>query len=481
MSVLEDLRGKRLHVVGVAGQEGYAVTRFLVGKGFGDFTVHDHSADQAALRQQFVSLHESMPPGEAEAAFEQLASMPIELKLGSAYLEGIEAADLVFVPQSWHRYDFNGSLRRARQAGVRLKPLIQLCFELAPCPILGVTGTCGKSTTVALTRAMLRSAGREVYSSGNDRANDWSFERLEALSPRALVVLEISNRQLMDMPYSPHIAVVTNITPHHLDEHASFEHYLSTKANLVRHQKRGDIAVLNADNAATRGLARLTPASLREFSVQRPVDEGAFLRERRLVVREGGKESVLLSTDELQLPGRHNLLNVLAAALAARAAGAPWPAIRRAAVAFKGLENRLSRVREHKGVTWIEDSQSTDPVSTLAAVRAFSGPKILIAGGSSQTATAASYLELGAALASSGVKAAFLIGDTAPLMRQAFARGAPVVPVRVCPTLEAAVEGAARVAGPGHTVIFSPGCESFGMFRDYRDRAGRFRALVEAM
>lgn len=486
---VEALRRRRVHVVGVAGQEGYAIIRYLVGKGFRGLVAHDLSADREALRRQFISFHQSLGAEAAEQAFAALLAMPIELRLGDAYLEGVEEAEVVFVPQSWHRYEVNQPLRRAQAAGVRLKPLIHLFFELAPCSILGVTGTCGKSTTVALLRAMLLAAGREIYSSGNDRANVWSFERLEAMPADGLVVLEISNRQLMDMPYSPRVGVITNLSPHHLDEHPSFEHYVATKANLIRHQRSGDVAVLNADCPATHGLAGLTRGSLREFSVQRAVSEGAFLRNAapnagtgaQLVVREEGRETPLMAAAAVQLPGLHNLQNVLAAALAARAVGAPWEAIRRAVAAFTGLEHRLSPVRTLHGVAWIEDSQSTDPVATIAAIRSFAAPKVLIAGGSSRTATLEGYLELGRALADGGVRAAFLIGDTAPQMAEAFARAAPDVPVRACVTLDQAVEGAARTAVAGDVVVLSPGCESFGMFRDYRDRAERFRALVAAL
>lgn len=472
-SRLESYRGKNIHVVGLAGAEGATVVDFLLSHGIRTLTAHD-----LHRREEFVAAyertHQWQEPLRRQEAARALQEAPITIRWVARYLEGIERAEVVFVPQSWFRYPENAPLASLRARGVPFSSMTHLFFEECPCPIIGVSGTNGKFTVAFLVHQMLVRSGLRAHFSGNDRSHVPVLYVLDQLRPSDWLVLEISNRQLIDLPYSPHIGVLTNIVPHHLDDHGTMENYVAAKANLLRFQGPGDLAVLNADNPHTAALA----ARARQpflFSRSRSVIPGAFVHDGNVVVaRDGIQQSFPLTV--LQLPGAHAVENALAAALTASLAGASAPAMVEILSEFTGLPYRFRLVAESGGVRFYEDSLATNPTAAAAAIAAMDRAFVLIAGGARPRATAEDFLPMRAALDHAPVRAVLLIGATADLLAEAL-RGLPV-PVRGAGTLEQAVEAARAAAASGQAVLLSPGCESFDQFTDYRERGDRFVAAV---
>ncbi len=475
-STIERLRGKQVHVVGFAGTEGAAVVDFLVGRGVTSITAHEmHMPGE--FEDAYNRTHLWLGAEERNAAAQRLLSYPITYQWKDRYLAGLERAEVIFVPQSWFRLAHNAPLHQVRERGVPFSSMTQLFFEVSPCPIIGVTGTNGKFTVAHLIHQMLRQSGFTAYFSGNDRSHVPMLYYVDEIPSEAWLVLEISNRQLVGLPYSPHIAVVTNIAPHHLDDHGTMDVYIAVKRTIVAHQGADDMAVLNADNPHTAAMA----ASARHpylFSRTRRLERGASVGDGRLVIAlDRIEQTVPLSV--LQVPGAHMLENALAAALAAALAGASAPAIAGVLAEFRGLPYRFHLVAEVHGVRYVEDSLATNPAAATAAIASLDRPFILIAGGARPKATPEEFAPMRDALERSPARAVLLIGRTAPQLARAFA--GMRVPVDTVQTLDVAVKEAAARARPGDAVLLSPGCESFDQFTDYRERGDRFAELVKEL
>ena len=478
--IIARLRGKQIHVVGLSGTEGAAVVEFLLSRGIDTITAHELQSEET-FPETFRRVHEWMTPAEQDAAIRRLLAAPIRRQFRGHYLEGLGRADVIYAGQAWFRHPENAPVRRARDAGVPLSSMTELFFETVPCPILGVTGTNGKFTVVHLASQMLSASGIRTFVSGNDRTHVPILYRLHEVTADSVLVLEISNRQLLGLRYSPHIAVVTNLAPHHLDDHGSFEAYVEAKRGILDHQRAGDWAILNADDPATWGLAPASRARVLPFSRTQDVAEGACLRGGEITVRLDGREERICPSAALKVPGSHALENALAAALGARVAGATPEAIAEVLRAFGGLPYRMRLAAEIDGVRYYEDSLATNPAAAAAAIRAFDRPLVLIAGGQRRGGTAEDFAPIAAALRERPVRAVLLIGAMAGHIEAAIGRsnGGPAV-IR-CESLESAVRTAREVARPGDVVSLSPGCESFDQFRDYRERGNRYLALVTAL
>jgi UDP-N-acetylmuramoylalanine--D-glutamate ligase len=479
-AVARRLQGRNVHVVGLSGTEGATVADFLLRCGLTTITAHD-LATREAFPEAFRSAHVWMSPREADAAVARLLGGPITIRFRDRYLEGIDRAEVIYAGQAWFRYPENEPVRRARDAGVPLSSMTALFFETVPCPILGVTGTNGKFTVVHLAAAMLGESGRRTFVSGNDRTHVPILYRLDEVTGDAILVLEISNRQLVGLPYSPHIAVITNITPHHLDDHGSFEAYMETKRTILRHQGRDDWAILNGDDPTVCALGAAAPARCLWWSRTRHVERGACIVDGWITLRLGGRDERVCEAD-LPVPGAHMLENALAAALASRVAGAHPDAIGRALRAFRGFPHRLSHVADVDGVRYYEDSLATNPAAAAAAIRALDRPLVWLGGGQRRNGTADDFRPVAEALRDRGVRGVCLFGAMAPHIEAAIAQAGGIeAPVISCGTLDQAVRTAAALAQPGDAVTLSPACESFDQFRDYRHRAARYRMLVEAL
>ncbi len=462
-----------VHVVGLAGTEGAAVVDFLVRHGARQVTAHDlHTPEE--FGEEFHRTHAWMTPNERATALQRLVAPPIVVRYRDRYLEGIGAADVIFVPQSWFRYPQNAPLRALHDRGRHFSSMTQLFFETCPSPVCGVTGTNGKFTVAQLIYNMLRRSGTVAFFSGNDRSHVPMLYFVDQIPSSGWLVLEISNRQLVDLPYSPQLAVITNIAPHHLDDHGTMDAYVETKRTILTHQRADDMAVLNADNDYTAQMARDCTRPYM-FSRTHRVHPGAYVDRTDLVIVTSAVES-RLPLSVLTLPGPHMVENALAASLAASLAGASITAIAEVLAEFRGLPYRGRLVREVAGVAYYEDSLATNPTAAAAGIVSMRRPFVLIAGGARPKARPEDFAPMRDALATAPAKAVLLIGTTAPVMADALA-GMPIL-VSVVGTLERALAAADAHTVPGDAVLLSPGCESFDQFRDYRDRGDRFVALV---
>ncbi len=457
-----EFEGLKVTIIGLA-REGTALARFLAGKG-AEVTISDIKGEEEL--------------GERMAS---LAHLPVRFVLGGHPLSLLDETDVLFVsPGVPIEIPI---VQEARRRGIPVSGESRLFCELCPAPIIGITGSSGKTTTTAVTGEMLREAGLQTWVGGN--IGRPLIEHLEEIGPQDRVVMELSSFQLKLFgpdfglePLSPPLAAVLNITPNHLDRHPSMEDYIASKKNIFLHQKEDGVVVLGYDNAITRGLASEARGRVWFFSLGE-LPEGAFLRDETLVLKVGEAEMEICRTGEVRMLGRHNVANLLAASLLAFIGGADIEAIRCVATTFRGVEHRLEFVREVRGVQYYNDSIATSPERVVAALNSFDGSIILLAGGRDKNLPWEEMAEL----AVRKVRHIVIFGEAAPkierAIREARARlGTEGPGISLCPTLEEAVEEASRVAKPGEIVLLSPGGTSFDAFRDYAHRGERFKELV---
>lgn len=397
-------------------------------------------------------------------------------------------------------------VRAAAAAGIPLSNDGLLTLIHCPVPIIGITGSAGKTTTTTLVGLMLKAAGFTVYVGGN--IGTPLLDRLAVIGPGDKVVMEFSSFQGELFDHSPAIAGLLNITPNHLDRHPSMSHYAAAKANLLRFQGSSDVCVLNADDGYTgpwlrSGRCQIAAGEGQEavyfplqgtrlgFSLREEVQAGAFLRgkpgqglaDEALVWRQPGlPDAVVCRAAEARLRGRHNLANILAACCLAGAAGADVGAMRAVATTFAGVEHRLEIVRERGGVTWVNDSIATAPERTVAALRAFGEPIVLLAGGRDKNLP----WDECAAVIHERAHHVILFGEAASLIHEALLKyaedvGIAAAAITRCDDLPQAVAAAARAARPGDVVLLAPGGTSFDAYQDFAARGEHFRVLVEAL
>ncbi len=362
-------------------------------------------------------------------------------------------------------------LRRARERGVEVIAEIELASRLLEGPVLAITGSNGKSTTTALLGHLLQAAGHRAEVCGN--IGEPLSSKVDG-APGRVFVVELSSFQLEStISLRPRVAALLNLSPDHLDRYESLEHYGQAKQRIFRNQGAGDVAVVNADDAAVMDLSPVAPVRTRAFSRRRPVEDGCYLDGRTVLeVVPGHPPEILFDLDQLALEGEHNIENAMAASLSARSFGAPTRELSAALPSFGGLPHRLQRVGERSGVRYYDDSKGTNVAATASSLAGFDDGSVhLILGGRNKDA------DLGELRPIVEAKAAetYLIGETADelegLLRE----------VAVCHnvgTLEAAVQLAADRAKPGQAVVLSPACASFDQFRSFVDRGETFQRLV---
>jgi UDP-N-acetylmuramoylalanine--D-glutamate ligase len=336
-------------------------------------------------------------------------------------------------------------------------------------PILGITGTNGKTTTTALTGHLLEAAGIPCQVGGNIGRPVAAM--VETSRPDQWNVLELSSFQLeTTRTLRVRIAAVLNITQNHLDRHHTFERYAAAKARILACQQPEDFAVLNADNPASAALARQARGQVRWFSAGGPHRPGFWLADGQLCA-DG---EPFMPAAEIPLRGRHNVENVLAAACCAHLAGAPLEAIRRGVRSFQGVEHRIEFVRELGGVAFYNDSKATSVDATRKALESFDSPLWVILGGKDK---GSDYRELRPLLAGRA-RAVLLIGSAAPVIASHLEGAVRLIP---CGDLRTAVETAWREARPGDTVLLAPACASFDQFSSYEERGRVFKSIVHSL
>jgi UDP-N-acetylmuramoylalanine--D-glutamate ligase len=362
-------------------------------------------------------------------------------------------------------------IQEARLKGVPVWGEVELAYRLTPARFLGITGTNGKSTTTSLLGAMLDAAGIRAVVAGN--IGTALCDVVPALGASDSVVAELSSFQLETIVhFRPAVAVLLNLAPDHLDRYPDVEPYYAAKARIFMNQTPADTAVLNADDPLVLERAKSLPAQPRLFSRTRTVGDGAYIRNGILMVRRQGSAEPVCGTDVIRIQGLHNLENSLAAAAAAATAGASAPAMAEALRTFPGLPHRLELVAEIVGVKYVNDSKGTNVGAVLKSLEGYQQGVILIAGGKDK---GGDFRPL-RSLVESRVKALILIGQA----RDAIATQlAGACPMEEAATLQDAIRRGMALGKPGDTVLLSPACASFDMFRDFEHRGDVFRQTVQ--
>lgn len=342
--------------------------------------------------------------------------------------------------------------------------------------IIGVTGTKGKSTTSTLIYEMLKIDIKDAYLGGN--IGHPPFEFLDKLNDQSITVLELSSFQLKDAKKSPNIAVVLMILEEHLDYHKTIEDYVSAKRNILRFQNEGDFAVINRDYPASNESDIYTKAKIFYTSIERPPDNGCFLKDNSIWVRKDDKEFRVVDIKDIKLLGKHNLENVCAAVMVAILCNVNIRSIRSVLKNFGGLSHRLEYIGVKNSVRFYNDSLSTVPQATIQALEALPDTETLVAGGYDR---GLDYSELGDYLRKSQVKTLILFPTSGDRIWQAVCKGGKSVDELEkfdVATMEQAVRIAAAETGPGKICLLSPASASFGIFKDYKDRGDQFRKEV---
>ena len=387
------------------------------------------------------------------------------LRLGEDYLAGLQA-DVVFRTPGMH--PGNPAICRLREQGAEITSEMDVFFRVAPCHLIAVTGSDGKTTTTTLIAEMLKAAGKTVWLGGN--IGTPLLPLCRRMQAEDYAVVELSSFQLMDMTRSPQRAVVTNLAPNHLDVHKDMEEYVQAKKNIFRFQKPGDLLVLNADNAITAGFSGAGETHF--FS--RKAATNCVWQEGDWIVRRGQK---VLKVQDILLPGVHNIENYMAA-MAAVEGLVSDACICSVAKNFGGVEHRIELVRIKDGVKFYNDSIASSPSRTIAGLRSFSQKVILIAGGYDKHIP---YDVLGPEICAH-VSRLFLCGATAGKIRTCVEAQPGQKPEMVdCGDFDSAVQAAARAARPGDIVLMSPASASFDQFKNFMERGDRFKQLVKEL
>ena len=404
---------------------------------------------------------------------EQLEANGCRLRLGEEYLDDL-TEDVIFRTPGM-RPDLP-QLTAAVERGSALTSEMEVFFEVCPCPKIAVTGSDGKTTTTTIIAELLRRAGKSVHLGGN--IGHPLLAETGSMKPDDVAVLELSSFQLMTMTRSPHIAVVTNLAPNHLDVHKDFQEYINAKENIFTHQTAEDIAVFNADNPYTLEEASRAVGRARMFSRQKELEDGVFLRGDAIIAQHDGAERQVMTTADIKLPGVHNIENYMAA-IAAVDGLVPDEVIRDFAREFGGVEHRIELIRTRNGVRWYNDSIASSPSRTIAGLKSFDQKVILIAGGKDK---GISYESLGPVI-NEHVKLLLLCGTTAGVIRQSTEQAANYDGLEMIDVADyqEAVALADHRAVEGDVVILSPASTSFDRFSNFMERGRVFKDIVNAL
>jgi UDP-N-acetylmuramoylalanine--D-glutamate ligase len=396
------------------------------------------------------------------------ARRTVRLHLGSNDVADVAQADLVCpsqgVPAS------NPMLVEARRRGLPVRSMTTLFLDLFPGPVLGITGSSGKTTTTALMDAIFTAAGREHVSGGN--IGHGLLSLLGGANASTWGVLEISHTQLVLTERSPQVAALLRVTPNHLDQF-TWEQYVELKRKIFAFQGPDGVAVFNADDPVTRELMATARGETLLFSVEGDHGrDGAYLWEGRIFWRRRGNRELVLDASEIPLRGFHNVANVTGAAAIAAACDIGPEAVATAVREFKAPEHRLEFVATVRGVSYYNDSIATAPERTLAALRSFEEPVVLLLGGRDKNLPMEQMLEE----AAKRCRAVICFGEAGVMLAAAAERAG--LRARQCASLSEAVEEAQRLAQIGDVVLLSPACTSFDAYDNFEQRGIDFRRLV---
>ncbi len=462
------LRGKRIAVLGI-GISNRPLIRYIAGLGASITAFDKLNANDPVLSKTRLAFSEE--------------GIELEWCVGPDYLAHLKGFDLIFRTPKM-RWDLP-ELRAERDRGAIITSEMEVFMELCPACMFGITGSDGKTTTTTLISLILKHAGYKVHLGGN--IGTPLLDQIDTIKPDDMVVLELSSFQLMSMRKSPDIAVVTNISPNHLDVHKDYQEYIDAKRNILLYQPFYGRLVLNAGNYESRSQSSDARGQVVLFSRrEQAIPEGFIIKDGHLVCREKGHEIQIVKTSDIKIPGLHNVENYLAAAAAV------WPYVQpkdiaAVAVSFGGVEHRLELVRELDGVRYYNSSIDTSPTRTKAALKALAERNehvVLIAGGQDKKCD---YTGLGEAILAVSRKIV-LCGANSDLIKDSIEkesafRGIQFEDLQLiyCENYQDAVQMAKSIASPGEVVVLSPAGTSYDHFRHFEERGNLFKELVSQL
>lgn len=467
---MSEWSGRRVAILGAARQ-GTALARYLAKRG-AQVTLNDHR-----------SWEELQIAREALAELDNQVNHPIGWIVGGHPLDILDEIDLLCISGG---VPLNlPVVVEAQRRGIPLSNDSQIFMEEVPCKVVGITGSAGKTTTTTLVGRMAQAAAEKGYKFSGIRqawvgGNIGSplIAMLDDIREDDLAVMELSSFQLEIMTLSPQVAAVLNITPNHLDRHSSMEAYTAAKARILEYQKAGDIAVLGREDPGAWSLTRHVKGDLMSFGLDRSADGAipqTYVHGDDLCFESSDRRRRLMSRPDIMLRGEHNLLNVLAASTIALAAGLPVEALKEGVQGFKGVPHRLEFIRNWGGAAWYNDSIATAPERTIAAIRSFDEPLVLLVGGRDKDLPWDDF----ARLAHQRVDHLVVFGEAAGKIIEALEAVRAAGPtIARCPGLRQAVATASKIVRPGDVVLLSPGGTSFDEFNDFEERGLCFTQLV---
>ncbi len=407
---------------------------------------------------------------------EKIKKYHIKTFTGESYLENLQKFDIIFRSPSC-RPDLP-EIKKELERGAILTSEIELVVELCPGTVIGITGSDGKTTTTSLIYEIIKQAKLNCYLGGNIGIP--LFTRIKEMTPKDIIVLELSSFQLMNMKVSPEIAVITNVTPNHLDIHKSYEEYIGAKENIFKFQNEQGIVVLNYDNEITRKMKEKVKGKIVFFSSKEKIENGYMIDENIIKQCKNGLRRHVVKTKDLHLKGIHNYENICAA-LAATESLVDIEIATKAIQRFKGVEHRLEFVRDIGGVKWYNDSIGTSPTRTIAGLNSFDEKIVLIAGGYDKHLD---YEPLAKPILDNTV-ALILLGQTSEkiynCVQEKMKEENKEIPIYKCKSLEECVETANGIAKSGEIVLLSPASAAFDMFKNFAERGKIFKALVQKL
>lgn len=453
------IKDKKVAVLGI-GISNIPLIKYLVNLGV-DVTAFDKNTSE-----------------NLKDAYAELQGLPVKYSLGNEYLSRLEGFDLIFRTPGM-RPDVP-ELAEAIAKGAELTSEMEVFLKLCPAQVFAVTGSDGKTTTTTLIYKILSAEGYNCWLGGN--IGTPLLSKIDEVRESDKVILELSSFQLMTIKESPSVAVITNLSPNHLDVHKSLQEYIDAKKNIFLHQQAGDKLVLNYDNDITKSFSDEAIGECVYFSRAADLEKGVIFRDNKIIFKDQGREVEIVDADDIVIPGVHNIENYMAATAATFDYVKP-ETIAKVAAGFAGVEHRIELVREINGVKFYNSSIDSSPSRTIAALSTFKNRVILIAGGKDKGIP---YDPIGQIIAEK-VKVLLLIGATAPRIEEAYNNYVhqtdieSEVKIIHCGTYEEIVSRAYSEAVPGDCVILSPASTSFDMFKNFEQRGNVFKELVSRL
>lgn len=448
----KELVGKRIDVIGL-GISNISVISYLLSLNI-DINIYvrdENENSKEKLSEEFLN------------------NKKLHLNFGSTYLDDLDKADYIF--RSPGIKPFLPQIENAVRNGSILTSEIEQVVNLAPCKIIGITGSAGKTTTTTLVSEFLKKYKHNVYVGGN--IGTPLFDKLDKITKDDLIVLELSSFQLMTMRKSPNYALITNIYEDHLDYHRDFEEYVRAKENIFIHQKKDDLFVINKDDKYYDRFLGKVKGKVLEFSENDNITSGAFFKNGKIYLKDKNNIAFVVDVNDLKIIGNKNYLNICSAICLVKDF-VDIEDIKDILIHFRGVEHRLEFVDIIDNVSYYNDSISTTPGKAIAALTSFNKKIILIAGGSDKNLD---YTPLGKYIVKAS-KYLILLGDTSKKIKEAVLKVDKNFKIKEVSNLKEAIYYSKEIAKEGDIVVMSPASASFDMYKNYKQRGKEFKEIV---